>query len=72
MNVKPYVELKFRVKKPIKNIDLIIRADGQLIKKVYKTHLNPSEMEKVILLREDLLNIQNELSIEIIEVKNEN
>lgn len=72
VNVKPYLELKFRVKKPKKDIDLIIRADGQIIKKMYKTHLNPSEMEKVILLREDLLKIQNELSIEINEVKHEN
>lgn len=41
------LEFKFRVKKPCKNVDIIIKNNDQIIKKVYKLALLPSQMENI-------------------------
>ncbi|MBR2066662.1 MAG: FAD-dependent oxidoreductase, partial [Solobacterium sp.] len=61
------VEFSFRVRSPYKNASIVIKADGQEIKRIKKLALLPAEMEKVTLTKENLCAIQNELSFEIEE-----
>ncbi len=43
------VTLKLRVRKPLKNVTLIIKADDKIIRSIKKPFLLPSEMEQIIL-----------------------
>ncbi|HAS56117.1 MAG TPA: pyridine nucleotide-disulfide oxidoreductase [Firmicutes bacterium] len=40
-----FIELKFRVKRPSKDVYIVYSCDGKIIKKVYKSAIIPSEME---------------------------
>ncbi len=41
------IALKFRVRKPIKNVDIIIESNNEVIKKLPKLVMIPSEMENI-------------------------
>ncbi|MCQ3035753.1 MAG: NAD(P)/FAD-dependent oxidoreductase, partial [Bacilli bacterium] len=41
------ITFKFRVNKPYKDINIVFRHNGEVVKKIYKTAIIPSEMEMV-------------------------
>ena len=59
--------LKFRATKPFKNVDIIIKADDEIIKKVYKMNLIPSEMENIEISRELFNENTKVVSVEVKE-----
>ena len=59
-------QLFFRVKTPHKSCLLQVYADGVLVKKVKKTYLIPSEMER-IKINSDLLKNSNSVTLEVID-----
>lgn len=67
LNVKDKVTLKFRATKPFKNVDIIIKADDEIIKKVYKMNLIPSEMENIEISRELFNENTKVISVEVKE-----
>lgn len=66
-NVKNTIELLFRVKKQYRNVNLVIKKDGEVFRSIKKKHLAPAEMEKVILKNTDILDVHHILSIEVME-----
>jgi thioredoxin reductase len=66
-NVKNTIELLFRVKKQYRNVNLVIKKDGEVFRSIKKKHLAPAEMEKIILKNSDILDINHLLSIEVME-----
>lgn len=67
LNIENEVTLKFRVSKPLKNVDLLIKTDEKVIKKIYKLSIIPSEME-IISLSKDLIAADTKIiSVEIKE-----
>ena len=54
-NATDSIEIKFRVRKPSKNVYIEYSCDGNVIKKVYKMAIIPSEME-IYKLDKNLLN----------------
>ena len=62
------IELMFRVLRPYRNVELVIKHDDEVVRVVKKLHLMPSEMEKISLKGEALRTIQTQLSFEIREV----
>ncbi len=67
-NLEAKVELKFRPSKPMKDVWLITKIDGVVVKKQLKPFLIPSEMVNVS-LEKSLFKLENqELTIET-EVK---
>ena len=46
-------DLKFRVTRPFQNVNLLLKLNGQLLKKKKKNFLLPSEMENLRLTRDD-------------------
>lgn len=67
LNVEDKVTLKFRATKPFKNVDIIIKADDEIIKKVYKMNLIPSEMENIEISRELFNENTKVISVEVKE-----
>ncbi|MBR2825560.1 MAG: FAD-dependent oxidoreductase [Solobacterium sp.] len=61
------VEFSFRVRTPYKNATVVVKNGEEEVKRIKKLALLPAEMEKVILPKEVLTTIQNELVIEIEE-----
>ena len=57
---------KFRVKKPEKNIYVVLKADNKEIKRFYKPFLIPSEME-LLNVPSSLLEANKEISISVVE-----
>lgn len=64
-NVSEKVDLKFRVRKPLKNVHLVLKSDGKIIKKVFKLSVIPSEMETISIPKEIIDMTLNELSLEV-------
>lgn len=67
LNIEDKVTLKFRATKPFKNVDIIIKADDEIIKKVYKMNLIPSEMENIEISRELFNENTKVISVEVKE-----
>lgn len=67
LNVEDKVTLKFRATKPFKNVDIIIKANDEIIKKVYKMNLIPSEMENIEISRELFNENTKVISVEVKE-----
>lgn len=65
-NIKDALHFKFRVKKPYHHADVVIKANGIEVKKVFKPHLLPAEME-TIKIDANLLPEKGELTFEIKE-----
>ncbi|MGB4985220.1 MAG: NAD(P)/FAD-dependent oxidoreductase [Erysipelotrichaceae bacterium] len=66
-----FVNLMFRVKKPINNCDIEIICDGTVVRKLHQEQLLPSLMVDLIVTKNDLVNCQKELSIKIKEVNHD-
>ncbi|MCH5180731.1 MAG: FAD-dependent oxidoreductase [Erysipelotrichales bacterium] len=67
LNVEDKVTLKFRATKPYQNVDILIKADDVIIKKIYKLNLIPSEMENIDVTKSLIKPNTKVLSIEIKE-----
>lgn len=61
-------ELSFRVRRPFDRSRIIVKADGEQIKKVEKMKIIPSEMEKVSIDKK-LIDGKKEIQVSIEEVK---
>ena len=59
------VTFKFRVRKPVKDVNLIIESNGQLISKIFKPVLIPSEMVMVKLSKDKLTAIKEEITMRL-------
>ena len=66
-NVANTVELMFRVRKIYKNVNLVVKKDGEVFRSLKKKHLAPAEMEKIILRQADIADVKHTLSIEVME-----
>ena len=61
------LDLKFRVRKPVKNVNIIISSGDKIIKKLPKLVLIPSEMEMVKLNPELLKDINDDIEVRLEE-----
>lgn len=61
-------EFSFRVRHPFDRSRILVKADGEVIKKVEKLKIIPSEMEKII-IDKALIQGKKEVSVSIEEVK---
>ncbi len=61
------VTFKFRVRKPVKDVNLIIESNGELVAKMFKPVLIPSEMVMVKLSKDKLANVDKEVSLRLEE-----
>lgn len=59
-------KLNFRVNKPYKDVELIIKQNDKIIKKLKKAYLIPAEMESVIILKKDVTSL-DDIIVEVIE-----
>lgn len=60
-----FVELKFRVRRPNKDVYLVYSCDGEVVKKVYKSAIIPSEMEICKLAKNLLKNNYKTINIRL-------
>ena len=65
VNNQEDVVFKFRVRKPVKDMNVIIESGDQLISKIFKPALIPSEMVMVKLSKDKLANVQGEISLRL-------
>jgi len=65
-NVVDNVNFNFRVSKPMKNVWVYIKANGEVISKLYKQAIIPSEME-AMLVSKDKLPESGEITVEVSE-----
>ena len=61
------VTFKFRVRRPVKDMNLIIESNGQMIAKIFKPVLIPSEMVMVKLSKDKLSLLGDEVSLRLEE-----
>jgi hypothetical protein len=54
-----------RVQNEFKNVDLVVKGDGEEIRRISKRHMAPAEMEKVILAKK-MLQPYQEITIEVV------
>ena len=66
LNTDTTFKLNFRVTKPYKDVELIIKQNNQIIKKQKKAYLIPAEMESVIILKKDVESL-GDITVEVIE-----
>ena len=59
------ITFKFRVKKPVKDVSLIIRSGDNIITKMVKPVLIPSEMVMVKVSKDKLKDISSEITLEL-------
>jgi NADPH-dependent 2,4-dienoyl-CoA reductase/sulfur reductase-like enzyme len=59
------VILNYRVKKPLRNVQLVLKKDGRIFKQWPKRACQPSEMQRVVLPWRELLDVREDLSLEI-------
>lgn len=67
-NVEKAIECMFRVTKTAKFVELVVKRDGQVLKKIKKRHLAPAEMERIVLTKDELMGCVESIQIEIGEV----
>jgi len=67
-NIDGKLEVLLRVKNEFKNVKLSVYGDGKLIKSFKKKHLAPAEMEKVIIKKDDILDISSEITVKVEEL----
>ena len=61
--MEPSLEIKMRVTRNDRGVKLVIKNDDKVIKEVKKVRIAPSEMEKIVLKREDLEGITGQLTV---------
>jgi len=66
LNLDGSVEIKFRVKKPSKNSYLVFSLNGNIIKKIFKPAIIPSEMEIVKITEDVLKNNQGTINVSLV------
>ncbi len=59
-------KVNFRVNKPYKDVNLVVKQNNQVIKTYKKQYLIPAEMESVIILKKDVKSI-DDITIEVVE-----
>lgn len=64
--ISDHVELKFRVSAPGRQCTLRIRKDGQVYRDIRKRAVIPAEMEKLTLKKEELSDIRESLTLQIL------
>ena len=55
-----------RVKNEYKDVELVVKGDGEEIRRLKKRHMAPAEMEKVVLSK-TMLKPYKEITIEVIQ-----
>ena len=68
-DANPEITLKFRVKCPYKEVNIFIEQGDNLIKKLYKNAIIPSEMEIVTIKKEQLIAENTPISVSIRRAK---
>ena len=66
LNEDKTFKLNFRVNKPYKDVELIIKQNNKIIKKQKKAYLIPAEMESVVIAKKDILS-QDDIIVEVVE-----
>lgn len=66
-NIEDKLEMMFRVTKNARNVKVGIFMDGKLMKTIPKKHVAPSEMEKILLKKEELMQQGSVLTLRLIE-----
>jgi thioredoxin reductase len=64
-NAEDNIPMKFRVRRPTKDVFIEYSLDGQVIKRIYKQTIIPSEMEIDILPKNLLINNQGKLTVSL-------
>lgn len=60
------VKLKFRVRKPLKNIKVVIKSNDEILMTLPKTQILPAEMEMITIPLQLMDKIQGEIRLEIL------
>lgn len=63
-NLDSKLELFMRVKSEFKGVEVVVKGDGEEIRRIKKKHMAPAEMEKVILAKK-MLKAYKEITIEV-------
>lgn len=58
-------KLNFRVNKPYKDVELVVKQKEKIIKKQKKSYLIPAEMESIILQKKDVTSV-DDITIEVV------
>ena len=64
-NIDDSVEFKFRVRSPMENKKIVVKLNDKVIKSVVRPHLLPAEMENIIVKKEDFVDNEGKLVIEV-------
>ncbi len=64
-NIDDNVEFKFRVRTPMENKKVVVKFGDQVIKSLVKPHLLPSEMETIIIKKDEFVTDSGKLVIEL-------
>jgi hypothetical protein len=59
------VLFKFRVRKPLENVTLLIKVDGEVVRKIKKPFIIPSEMERILFDMNVISTNSKEIVIEV-------
>jgi len=66
MDKNQSVKLKFRVRKPLKNIKVVIKSNDEILMTLPKTQILPAEMEMITIPLQLMDKIQGEIRLEIL------
>ena len=66
LNNDPIFKLNFRVNKPYKDVNLVIKQNDKVIKTFKKPYLIPAEMESIVLLKKDVTSL-DDITVEVVE-----
>lgn len=64
-NIDENVEFKFRVKGPMENKKVVVKLNDNVIKSVVKLHLLPAEMETIVIKKDEFVDSEGKLTIEV-------
>ena len=67
--VKEDVTLKFRVRREIRNANVVVKCNDEIISSTFKLVMIPSEMVMIKIKKEKLEGLKGELQVEIVEKK---
>ena len=64
-NIDENVEFKFRVRGPMENKKVVVKLNDNVIKSVVKLHLLPAEMETIVIKKDEFVDSEGKLTIEV-------
>lgn len=67
-NVLDKVEVFLRVRNEYKNVAFEVYGDGVLLKTIKKRHLAPAEMEKIILKKDEITHLCEEITVKVVSL----